>query len=175
MIILTRFLAQMPIRSKRQRVQPNLMPGTTGKATAGKRAAKKPRAKHMYLYLVLYSRGEWEKSCLSLAMGTYQGPKMKSGRLVTLKRHKSTRFKSDHPCHSRFALPEGLIFRDSICVSKGDEIERPRRPWEASAWSSPSINTRVYIKPISAFVQAEVAFKESSEEWNTLDQRYHSM
>ena len=135
-----------------------------GKATAGKRGAKKHKAKRMYA--VLYSRGEWEKSCLSLAMGTYEGAEIRSGRLVTLKRHKDTTFKDDHPSHSKFALPEGLKFRDNVCV---------RHSCEASAWSSPSINTRVSIKPIEPFVQAEVAFKESSEEWNTLDQRYHSM
>jgi len=148
------------------------MAETAGKATAGKRAAKKPRKR---MYVVLYSRGEWEKSCLSLAMGTYEGAEMSSGKLVTLTRHKDTRFKSDHPSHSRFALPEGLKFRDGRCLREGDELERPRRSWEASAWSSPSINTRVYVKPFEHFVQAEVAFKESSEEWNALDQRYHSM
>ena len=153
-------------------------PPCRGISTAGKKAAPKkwppgkPKAKKS-MYLVLYNRGEFEQSSLSLAMGTYEGAEMKEGKLVTLKRHKDTKFESDHPSQSKLALPEGLKFRGSSIVRENYDLDQP------SNWmhrpSALSINTRVVVKQIDHFVQAEVAFRETSEEWSTLDQRFWSM
>ena len=107
-------------------------------------------------------------------MGTYEGAEMKEGKLVTLKQHKDTKFESDHPSESEFALPEGLKFRDSFCVRKNYDLDQASS-FMHRAWTEVSINTRVVVKQIDHFVQAEVAFRETSEEWSTLDQRFWSM
>ena len=137
-------------------------------AVAGKSKAKK------HLYLVLYNSGEWERSCLSLAMGTYEGAEIREGKLVTLKRHGDTKFKSDHPSQSVFALPDGLKFRGSFCVRENYDLKRASS-WMHRAWTSLSINTYVSLKPIEHFVDAEVAFREGSEEWSALKQRFNAM
>ena len=136
--------------------------GTTKRA--GKKTGKQ-------MYVVRYNRGEWEKSCISLAVGTYEGADMKKGRLVTLKRHRDTKFKSEHPASSTFALPEGLKFRDGHCVRESNDLKRP--PGET--WTDTSINTHVWVKPTTRFEQAEVAFDKGSDEWQLLDMRFHSM
>jgi hypothetical protein len=139
-----------------------------GKKCRSRRAGKKAQER---LYVVLYNQGVYGESCKSLAVGTYEGPEAAKGKLITLKRHGATTFKSDKPTLLKFALPEGLKFKDGYCARESIDLNGP----PGQRWRKPSINTHASFKEAPEFVQAEVAFGYGSDEWKKVEKRFRSI
>lgn len=139
-----------------------------GKKCRSRRAGKKAQK---CLYVVKYNQGGYDESCKSLAVGTYEGPEVAKGKLITLKRHQDTAFKSDQPRVLKFALPEGLKVRDGYCARESTELDGP----PGQRWRNPSINTFVSFKRAHDFVPAEVASGYGSDKWKEVENLFRSI